>query len=83
MPPIGILSWCLNNMALIKFGRNTNNISSYDCDSDKVQDEKDQDIQNCNTDSNNNSEDENNDNNGLSSHKSTKGRKKINLIKRN
>lgn len=73
VPPIGAPSWCLNNMALIKFGRDTNNIPSYDCNSDEVQDEEDGDIQDHNTDSNN-SEDENDDN-GSSSHKRKKKNK--------
>jgi hypothetical protein len=76
VPPIGAPSWCLNNMALIKFGRDTDNIPSYDRDSDEVQDEEDGDIQERNTDSNNNSEDENNDDdNGSSSHKRKKKNK--------
>jgi hypothetical protein len=44
VPPIGAPNWCLSEAALTKFGRETNNIPSYDYDSDeKVQDE---DIQN-------------------------------------
>jgi hypothetical protein len=67
MPPIGAPSWCLSTEALEKLGRDTNNIPSYECDSD----EEDGDIQNRNTDSNNNSEDEN----GSSSHKRKKKNK--------
>ena len=75
IPPIGAPSWCLNNMALIKFGRDTDNIPSYDCDSDEIQDEEDGDIQDRNTDSNN-SEVENNDDNGSGKKSSYKRKKK-------
>lgn len=82
MPPTGTPSWCLSIEALEKLGRDTNNIPSYDRDSDN---EEDGDIQNHNTDSN---EDENNDDNGLSrkkknkSHKKRKGEKKHKSKKR-
>ena len=76
IPPIGAPSWCLNNMALIKFGRETDNILSYDHNSDE--EDQDEDIQDHNTDSNDNSENENNDDDNGSGKKSSYKRKKKN-----
>ena len=50
-PPLGTPDWCLNEGALVKLHRSTDNIPVYDYDSDEeVQDEVDdtQDIENDN-----------------------------------
>ena len=68
-PPIGAPSWCLNKSALIKLGRESDNIPSYDDSGEDVQDDDIQDHEDHDT---NNEDDNNVDLRGESSHKRKK-----------
>jgi len=83
-PPLGTPDWCLNEGALVKFHRFTDNIPVYDYDSDEeVQDEVDdtQDVENDNNSCNNS--DNSDDSKAKNSHKKKKSLKKQKKRKKN
>lgn len=45
VPPIGVPSWCLNQEALERFNYSNVNIPVYDYDTDNIQDNSDNDIE--------------------------------------
>ena len=53
-PPIGAPSWCLNQEALKRFNRTTNNIPVYDYDTEESQDGNHNDIEDDNEETNSN-----------------------------
>jgi hypothetical protein len=74
-PPIGAPSWCLNQEALERFNRPTNNIPVYDCDTEENQ-------EHYNSNHSDTEDDDNEERNRVNSNKRKRKNKKKSKHKR-